>query len=355
MTGTTVRIKGIQRFRHKVSGIDYCYHRKTGKRLKAEFGSVEFFAELAAIERELQARKDEAAKPGTLKALILSYRESDAFRDLAPRTKADYERVFAFLEPLHGQPVKLFTTPALAKLRDEWRKTRGRRFVDYVRTVLVLVFARGVELGVLTFNPAKAVSKIGRDRRAAPINRPWTEAERNVVWAAVNTDRWRHLRLPIALGLETGMREGDVISLTRSAIKGGLLSVKTAKRGVDVAIPVGPLLAEALMDAEAHDAVTLCVNSKGLPWKGNGFRSGFLKMMRALEAEGKISRGCTFHGLRHDVATRLAEAGCSAEDIAAVLGQKSSRIAAHYAEKADRSRRTRAAITKLKPLKAAKK
>jgi integrase len=77
-------------------------------------------------------------------------------------------------------------------------------------------------------------------------------------------------------------------------------------------------------------------------------------MLRALEAEGKIGRGCTFHGFRHDVATRLAEAGCSAEDIAAVLGQKSSRIAAHYADKADRSRRTEAAIRKLAPAREAK-
>ncbi len=355
MTGTNVRIKGIQRFRHSKSGIVYCYHRASGKRLNAAFGTPEFFAELAEIDRETRAGKDEAAKPGTLRALILSYRNSDAFRDLAPRTKADYERVFAFLEPLHNQSVKAFTTPTLCQLRDEWRKTRGRRFVDYVRTVLVLIFARGVELGAITHNPAKPVGKIGRDRRAAPMNRPWTESERAAVWAAVNSNRWRHLRLPVAIALETGMREGDVISLTRSAVKGGLLSIKTAKRGVDVAIPVGPLLKEALRDCEHHDAVTLCVNSKGIPWKGNGFRSGFRKMLAALEAEGTIGRGCTFHGLRHDVATRLAEAGCSAEDIAAVLGQKSSRIAAHYAEKADRSRRTRAAITKLKSLKAAKK
>jgi integrase len=354
MTGTIIRIKGLNRFRHAVTGTQYIYHRASGKRIKAPFGSPEFFVELAAVEREMQALKDEAAKPGTLRALILSYRDSDAFRDLAPRTKLDYERVFAFLEPLHHLHVSLFTTPAICQLRDEWRKERGRRFIDYVRTVLVLIFARGVELGVLTHNPAKAVGKIGRDRRAPPVNRAWTDAERSAVWAAVNTERWRHLRLPIALGIETGMREGDVIALTRSAIKGGLLSIKTSKRGVDVVIPVSPLLAEALRDAESHNAVTLCVNSLGLPWRGNGFRSGLQKMMRALEAEGKIGRGCTFHGLRHDVATRLAEAGCSAEDIAAVLGQKSSRIAAHYADKADRSRRTRAAITKLKPLKAAK-
>jgi integrase len=355
MTGTAVRIRGLQRFRHKVTGIEYCYHRGTGKRIKAPIGTPAFLAELADIEREMRARKEQAAKPGTLKSLIISYRESDKFRDLAARTKSDYERCFAFLDPLYDQPVKAFTTPALCSLRDEWRKTRGRRFVDYTRTVLALIFARGVELGVMTVNPATLVGKVGRDRRAVPLNRPWTANERAEVWRAVNTDRWLHLRLPVALGLETGMREGDVISLSRSAIKNGLLSLKTAKRGVEIAIPVSPSLTEALRDCERHDAMTVCVNSKGAPWKGNGFRSGFRKMLKVLEAEGKIGRGCTFHGFRHDVATRLAEAGCSSEDIAAVLGQKSSRIAAHYADKADRSRRTKAAVSKLKPLNAVKR
>ncbi len=354
MTGTNVRVRGLQRFRHSKSGIWYTYHRGTGKRIEAEFGSPAFFEELAEIERSMREHEVEAAKPGTLQALVLSYRASDAFCDLAPRTKADYERVFAFLEPLWAQPLGKFTAPALSALRDRWRKDRGRRFVDYCLTVLRLVFARGIELGLMDSNPAGSVSKIGRDRRAAPLNRPWTQDERETVLAAVVTPRWKHLRLPIAIALECGMREGDVIRLPRSAIKGGVLSVRTAKRGVDVAIPIGPLLSDAL-GLENHDALTLCCNSKGLPWKGYGFRSAFRKMMRALEAEGKIGRGCTFHGLRHDVATRLAEAGCSADDIAAVLGQRSSRIAAHYADKADRTRRTAAAVTKLRPLSGAKK
>jgi integrase len=110
------------------------------------------------------------------------------------------------------------------------------------------------------------------------------------------------------------------------------------------------LVEQALRDAPANDALTLCVNSKGLPWKGNGFRSGIRKMFKALEAEKLIGPGLTVHGMRHTVADVLAQAGCSHEDIAAVLGQKSSRVAAHYADKADRSERTRAAVVKLKPL-----
>ena len=58
---TVVRVKGVKRYRAK--GRWYAYHRKTGVRLKAEFGTGEFFAELAALERRL---KTQAALPGTL-------------------------------------------------------------------------------------------------------------------------------------------------------------------------------------------------------------------------------------------------------------------------------------------------
>jgi hypothetical protein len=59
---TRVRVKGIQRFKHSQSGIWYTYHRKTGMRVHAEFGTAEFFEELAAIERRL---KKTAARPGS--------------------------------------------------------------------------------------------------------------------------------------------------------------------------------------------------------------------------------------------------------------------------------------------------
>jgi integrase len=355
MGGTVVRVRGIRRWRHPRTGIEYTYHRQTGKRIEEEFGTGDFFKRLAELDAEAKGVAERRARAGTLHSLVLDYRRSEAFKDLKPRTRQDYERVFTFLGPIFDQPLSAFDAATIVALRNRWREARGRRFVNYCLTVLKLVFRHGMDEQLVSYNPVSEVRSIRRDKNAVPLNRPWTAEERAAVWKAVGTPRWRHLRLPVAIGLETGMREGDVIALTRLAIKGRLLSIKTAKRGVDIAIPISSRLAEALCDAESHDSVTLCVNSKGLPWKGNGFRSGFRKMLRALEAEGKIGQGCTFHGFRHDVATRLAEAGCSAEDIAAVLGQKSSRIAAHYADKADRSRRTEAAIRKLAPTTGAKR
>jgi hypothetical protein len=92
---TVLRIKGLKRYRAK--GRWYAYHRKTGIRLKAEFGTGEFIAELAAIERKL---KNIEALPGSLGLLFSSYRSSPAYTDLAPASRQGYSRMMNLLKPL---------------------------------------------------------------------------------------------------------------------------------------------------------------------------------------------------------------------------------------------------------------
>src|SRR5262245_24849660 len=117
MPGTVVRVKGIKRYFEPKSGQWYCYHRKTGKRIQEEFGSPEFFSRLSELNGEAERKAEDSYKPGTLRALILDYKANDSFKDLAPRTKSDYEKVFTFLEPLWETRLVAFTAPQLAALR----------------------------------------------------------------------------------------------------------------------------------------------------------------------------------------------------------------------------------------------
>jgi integrase len=347
MVGTVVRIKGIKRYRAPKNGKIYCYHRATGERIDEPFGSAEFFTRLAELDAKANGIAAAAARPNSLEAVILDYKQSDNFKDLAPRTKRDYESVFTFLHPLWEAPLSSFTTPKLVKLRNKWREMRGRRFVNYVRAVLSIVFEHGKELGIVEYNPAIAVKQVRRARGAELANRPWTLKERKAALAHLPP----HIKLPIAIGLFTGIREGDILRLPRSIVKGGCITFTTSKRLVAIDITVLPDLRKAIQEAPKHDAITLCANSRGKPWTESGFRASWRTERRKLESAGLIEPGLTFHGLRHTVATVLAEAGVSEEDIAAVLGQKTSRMASHYSRTADRSRRSKAAIQKFKPLK----
>ena len=193
--GTVVRIPGIKRQRNKKTGRWYCYHRATNTPITEEFGSGAFFVALARIEAEHKQKKVGGANPGTLRALILSYKVSERFTDLALRTKRDYEKVFSYLEPLYDALLAEFTTEVLIDLRKEWRKERGRRFVDYCRTVLQILLKYAVSEKLIKTNPMLEVEPIGRDKRLTAMNRPWTPDEIEAVWEEAPP----HLKLPFAI------------------------------------------------------------------------------------------------------------------------------------------------------------
>ncbi|MGA7329056.1 MAG: tyrosine-type recombinase/integrase [Rhodomicrobium sp.] len=345
MTGTIMRVKGIKRYRHPKTGIEYCYHRATGKRIEEPFGTGAFSMRLAQLDAEAKGRAEEKAKAGTLRSLILDYRQSEKFTDLKPRTRKDYDKVFAFLEPILDQSLAFFDTATVIALRNRWSKERGRRFVNYSRSVLSIVFRHGVDELIVKVNPVEDVRPVQKDKNATPLNRKWEPEERAAVWEVCPV----HLKLPLAIGLMTGMREGDVLALKRDVVKDGRITILTAKRKVPIDIPISREIREALAGQLPHTAITLCATSRGTPWTTDGFRASFFKLLRSLKEAGKIGSGLTFHGLRHTAASVMAENGASAEDISAVLGWKNSAMAMHYAETADRSRRTKATITKLRP------
>jgi hypothetical protein len=89
---TVVRVRGFKIFMDRHCRWR-CYHRKTGSPIdlaKSPLGSAEFLADCARISALMTAT---APKPGTLGMLISAYRDHPAFRDLAPRTRSDYQGV----------------------------------------------------------------------------------------------------------------------------------------------------------------------------------------------------------------------------------------------------------------------
>lgn len=353
---STVTVKGIKRY--QVKGEVYCYHRATGTRLMATFGTPEFFEELRVAEEKAKGRP--AAVDGTLAAAIALYKTHHRWTQLAPRSKWDYDKVLDYLEPLGRMPLATIDRPFIASLRDKTYAKKKRTFANSVLVVLSVVFSVAAERGKIKDNPAKGVRQIPRLKGAPKANRAWKEHEREAVMAAAAPE----LRLPIALAMFAGLREGDVISLPRNAVQDGWLVARTNKADVDVAWPLHSELARIIAETAevarerrekkggaAPEAMTLCVTSRGTAWTGNGFRSSFFKLIRKLQAEGKIGQGITFHGLRHTVGALLKEDGASDEDIAIALGQKTVAMARHYSAEVNRRTRMTAATLQFDPLK----
>lgn len=339
MTNIPIKHLKVYKDRH---GKRRVYCRISGAAIKSEWGSSAFFKEIDDARKPFaEGRPD--TKPGTLGHLIKLYRAGQHFKSRKPRTKSDYQKILDHLKAIEDVPLGNIDKPFVAKLRDEAAELRGRRFGNYVKSVISAMFTWGSEYGhTPATNPLKGIKNIPRPAEMPDPNRPWTDAERHIVLDAAPI----HLKVPIALGMFTGLRVDDVLLLSRTAYNGLEILRVTNKSGQEIWWPcpkdLKAVLDEGLVHREKQrkphtiEAVQLCINSRGRAWAYHGFQSSFYKFIRGLQGDeekgikAKVAPGLTFHGLRHTVGTILAEEGFDASTIADALGHATEEMARHY-------------------------
>jgi len=236
-----MRIPGVKLYRSR-HGKVYAYHRATGRRLRAPLGTTAFLAEVERLNNSIVPPP--APRPGTLGGLIAAYRDSPEFRQLAARTRSDYQKVFDYLKPLDGDVLVNINRGYALEIRDAAFTARKRHFANYVVTVLRLLFGWAAMRGLVDNNPA-VVPKLRRPRDAAEANRRWTPEELQVVLDAATFE----LRLPIALAVCTGMREADVLRFPWAGYVDGMIEGREAKFGSPIWMPAHPMLRELLDQA----------------------------------------------------------------------------------------------------------
>lgn len=327
---TVIRVKGFQIFSDRY-GKKRCYHRKTGTAVdlkKHPLGSAGFFSECERISLML---REQVPTAGTLGHLILEYRKSPSFLDLSPTTQADYLKVFDYLKPIVLFPLVDFDSTLIIRIRDKAFETRKRRFANYVKQVLSLLFSFAVDRGIMTLNPARGLKNIKRDKTAPRANRPWSDEERFVVLKELE---W-HLRIPVALCMYLALTESDALDVPKADYNGKVISGHRSKTGVPYYWFIPDELKKILDTAPRHGAKTIAANSRGKKWTASGFRASWRKEKLRLEKEGKIGEGLTIHGLRHTMANLLREEGRDDRSIADALSQKTTTMAQHYSRGAD--------------------
>ena len=329
-----VRMKGVKKVRSK--GHVYYYHRKTMTPLLGEPRSAEFMAAFVALERVGEL----AVAPGTLGGLIEKYRASPEFTDLAANTKRNRQWVFDYLKPLAGMRLVDITGGFLYQLRDRAKAKHKRSFANLLIDVLRYVFAWAIkrEQGMET-NPALKVDKLRRPKDAKVVNRPWRAEELNIVLARAS----RQIRLAVAIAAYTGLRESNVVTVTWKSYDETAFETRQIKTGEPIWVKAHFRLREILEQTPRVSPVIL-IGARGKPFTESGLRTSFFRLVRTLVAEGKVEPGLSFHGLRHTLGTTLAEAGCDAATIAAVLGQATTKMAEHYSKTAKRKHLVDAAI-----------
>ncbi|MDB5620170.1 tyrosine-type recombinase/integrase [Tardiphaga sp.] len=131
------------------------------------------------------------------------------------------------------------------------------------------------------------------------------------------------LQFSLLIALWTSQRQGDLIKITWSQYDGTHIRLQQGKRSKGrakkrVVIPVGPAL-KAALDARRPDGADgpILRNTFGEPWTSDGFRASWGE---AFDRANLGDFDLHFHDLRGTAVTRLALAGCTVPQIAAIAG-----------------------------------
>jgi integrase len=153
-------------------------------------------------------------------------------------------------------------------------------------------------------------------------------------------------RLAFAMILYTGLRRSDVVQIGRQHIHNGVLTINQGKTDggeeAHLEIPLHPKLREIIDATPTVGVKTFLVTHFGKPYTAPGFGNWFRELCDQADCFD-----ISAHGGRKATARRLAEIGCSANQIAAITGHASLSEVQRYTKAADRKRMAREAMAKL--------
>ena len=192
-------------------------------------------------------------------------------------------------------------------MRDQVAK-RSLRQADYHVHVLSAVLAHGVEGGFIEHNRAKGIGKLYKANRSDQIWLP----EDVAAFEAVASPQ---LMLGLYLGLHTGQRHRDLITLPWSAFDGVAITLTQSKTGREVYIPCTKALLRVL-DQTPKRSTLIMTNTRGKPWSQDGFQTSWRNAAIKAGVHGRLR----FNDLRGTTVTELAQSNCTVPQIAAITG-----------------------------------
>lgn len=333
--------KGVYRQRRRLAnGTEAIYYRwrATGARIEGEPGSDEFSANLARVK---SPRSTSAI--GTWDALVREYKLSPRYqRDLSRNTRKYYDRQLERVRHLGKTSVADLKRRDILAIRDALAINHSQTANQFV-TVMSVLLDFAVDREYRESNPLVRIKRI-----RGGTYETWNDTQ---IRHALTTFAEPYRRA-VVLALYTGQREGDCCAMRWSQYDGSAIEVVAQeKTGAYVWIPVHRTLKAELDRWRAGIEVgvdrTILVNSLGRPWPSHSFAA---MLSRVIHRHRQLD-GLVFHGLRKAAAARLAEAGCSTHEIAAITGHKSLGMIELYTKKADQKRRAISAMAKLELVK----
>lgn len=334
--------KYVQRYRDRHGKMRHYFRRPGYPRvaLPGPLGSELFLNAYQSAMNGALAGPVCRAPVGSLSSLLFDYYQSAGWADLKPQTQAGYRAILdRFRERFGDLPADALTSTHVRKLIDNGAGKPGATRTLMKR--LRVAYAFGVSRALVRHNPFVGVA-LPREGKGF---RPWSEDDISQFLA-----RWpegSRARLALLLLLHTAQRRSDVVRMGSRDLRGGVLTFVQSKgrKGAPervLKIPLHPDLLSAISRLPKENA-TFLVTAYGRPMSAAGFSGWFTDCAR----KAGLPKGASPHGLRKAVARRLAEAGCTAHQIASITGHTSLREVERYAQSAQQKSLAADAMAKL--------
>jgi integrase len=330
-----IRLRYVQAFVDRKTGAPFYYFRRPGflrVRLLGLPGSPEFMNTYQqALGSTPEPIGSGRSKPGSVAAAIGSYYGSPEFKALAASSQGVRRAVLDAFGRAHGDKlIAAMPTKFLRALLDAMEPTTAKNWLAAIRALT----AHAIERELIENDPTLGIRL---RRMTGDGHHTWTEDE--ISQFEAHHPIGSRERLAFALGLHTGQRRGDVVRMGRQHVRGDLIHITQQKTGKALAIPIHPDLQAILATVPATQMIFM-QTLRGRPFDPHAFTAWFAK---ACDAAG-LPSVCTFHGLRKAACRRLAEAGCTVHEIAAISGHATLKEVERYTKAADQARLARAAM-----------
>jgi len=273
---------------------------------------------------------------GSMAALIASWYQGGDFKRFRKQTQVTYRGIAEAFRQEHGEkPVNLLEGHHIRRIMAKKAETptAANNLLKVLRSIMKHAVADEWRADDPTFGirPLKVRSDGFHT---------WTEAEiaQFQTFHKIGT----RARLAFDLLLYTGQRRSDVVRMGRQHIQGDLIAVTQQKTGTSLMIPVHPAL-RVTIDGTKGAHLTFLTTAQGRGFAAAGFGNWFRDVCR----EAGLPDNCSAHGLRKAAARRLAEAGCTTKQIAAVTGHATLKEVERYTVAAEQETLARAAMAKI--------
>jgi integrase len=269
----------------------------------------------------------------TVRQLIDDWQASPKFQRLKPNTQADYRyKLAAFAQSdFLDRSVAAVSKPQLYGYWEEVYRDRGHHMANGILATVGAMFAYAELRG---WRP-EGSNPAARMRRPKPPPRlsMWLPEEIDAALAAADELSEPEIGDAIVIALHSGQRMSDVLAMPPRIFEAGRIAITQFKRGALVDIPVTAACTSRVDQIRARwrernriGCATIIVRGDGRQVSVNTMSKRF-ERVRELAARSVPSIAArTLQDLRDTAVTRLALAGCTLPQIAAITGHNFATI-----------------------------